>query len=106
MSRYLLSALARNDLDAIWDYIGIENDRPSAAHRLIEALVEKFEMLARQPLMGQAREDLADLVEDVRSFSVGNYVIYYQPVAEGVRIGRVLHGARDARAVLAAQGMR
>lgn len=103
MSRYLLSTLARNDLDAIWDYIGIENDRPLAAHRLIEALVHRFELLGREPLIGQAREDLADLVKDVRSFSVRSYVIYYQPVAEGVRIARVLHGARDARAVFAAQ---
>ena len=100
MSRYRLSALARSDLDAIWDYIGVEHDRPLAAHRLIEALFDRFAMLGRQPLAGEAREDLADVATGVRSFSLGNYVIYYQPVADGVRISRVLHGARDARAAL------
>ena len=100
MNRYTISPLARNDLDAIWDYIAIENDRPNAAHRLIERLFETFALLARQPLTGQFREDLADLVENMRSFSVGSYVIYYQPTRTGVRIGRVIHGARDVRAVL------
>lgn len=99
MSRYALAPLARDDLDAIWDYIGIENDRPAAAVRLLETLHEKFALLATQPLLGQHREDLADLVKDIRSFSVGSFVIYYHPTRDGVRIGRVLHGARDARAL-------
>jgi toxin ParE1/3/4 len=103
MSRYRLSPLARGDLDAIWDYIGVEHDRPAAAHRLVEALFERFAMLARHPLAGQARADLADVAKDVRSFSLGNYVIYYQPVSDGVRIARVLHGARDARAALGSE---
>jgi toxin ParE1/3/4 len=98
MSRYYLSALARNDLDAIWDYIGVVHDRPAAAQRLIEAMFERFAMLGRQPLAGESRGDLADVAEGVRSFSVGNYVIYYRPVTDGVRIARVLHGAPDARA--------
>jgi len=100
MSRFRLAPLARRDLDALWDYIGIEKDSPAAAFRLVETLYEKFELLAANPLMGQYREDLADLIKDIRSFSVGNYVIYYQPAPNGVRIGRVIHGARDVRTVL------
>ncbi len=92
MSRFYLSALARNDLDAIWDYIGVVNDRPAAARRLVEALFERFAMLSRQPLAGEARDDVA---EGVRSFSVGNYVIYYRPVTDGVRIARVLVNAYE-----------
>jgi toxin ParE1/3/4 len=99
MSRFTLSRLARGDLEAIWDYIGIANDRPDAAHRLIERLYEAFRFLSSQPLSGEARKDLADLVPDIRSFSVSSYVIYYQPTAGGVRIGRVIHAARDVRAL-------
>jgi len=99
MSSYSLAPLARDDLDAIWDYIGIENDKPVAAFHLLETLHEKLTLLATHPLLGQHREDLADLVKDIRSFSAGSFVIYYQATRDGVRIGGVLHGARDARAL-------
>jgi toxin ParE1/3/4 len=86
-------------LEAVWEYIGVEKDRPDAAHRVIERLYEAFHFLGSQPLSGEARQDLADLVPGVRSFSVGSYVIYYHPTSEGVRVGRVIHGARDVRAL-------
>lgn len=49
------------------------------------------------PFAGQYREDLADLLKDIRSFSVGRYVVYHQPIKDGIRIGRVIHGARYVR---------
>ena len=44
------------------------------------------------PDMGRLREDLS---AGLRSFSVGNYVIFYRPMKGGIEIARVLHGARD-----------
>jgi plasmid stabilization system protein ParE len=32
---------------------------------------------------------------DVRRFHVGNYIIYYEPIPSGIRVLRVLHGARE-----------
>jgi toxin ParE1/3/4 len=98
MNYLSLSPLAREDLDEIRDYVAIRQHRPEAAGRLIETFYETFRLLASQPLMGEARLDLADLVHDIRSVSVGSYVIYFQPHYGGVRIGRVIHGARDVRA--------
>ena len=43
-------------------------------------------------MMGRSREEL---VPKLRSFPVGNYVIFYQPISDGVEIVRVLHGSRD-----------
>jgi toxin ParE1/3/4 len=100
MSRYTVAKSARADLDAIWAYIGIENHNPTAADRLLDMIQAKFAVLASQPLIGQQRPDLDDLIPNVRSFSADAYVIYYQPVPGGVRIGRVLHGARDVRSAL------
>jgi toxin ParE1/3/4 len=100
MSRYTGARSACADLDAIWGYVGIENRNPDAADWLLETLREKFALLASYPFIGEARPDLADLIPNVRSFSVGDYVIYYQPQPGGVRIGRVLHGARDVRTAL------
>ena len=49
-------------------------------------------MFTRQPMIGEPREEVRP---HLRSFSVGNYVIYYQIVGNRVVIVRVLHGARD-----------
>ena len=57
--------------------------------REIESL---FETLSTQPVMGRERPELAD---DLRSFPIGRYVVYYQPWPDGVDVVRVLHAARD-----------
>ena len=43
-------------------------------------------------MMGRARDELAP---GLRSFPIGRYVIFYEPLPDGVAIARVLHGARD-----------
>jgi toxin ParE1/3/4 len=48
--------------------------------------------LRDNPLAGRARPELA---ENVRSFPVGNYVIFYRPLQDGIEIVRVLSGYRD-----------
>lgn len=90
MIRYSIAPLARVDLDEIWDYIATDN--PSAANRLLEELHQKFLLLGTQPLIGQTRQELR---ENLRSFSVGKYVIYYELVDRRIRVLRVLHGSRD-----------
>jgi toxin ParE1/3/4 len=62
----------------------------------VEKLKDTCHTLARFPLLGASREEL---VPGLRMFAVGNYVIYYRPQTDGVRLERVLHGARDADAL-------
>jgi toxin ParE1/3/4 len=93
-SGYRVSPGADGDLIQIWEYIAQED--PDAAARLLGRFVNCFAMLARQPLIGTARDDLR---RGVRDFSVGSYVIYYRPTSSAdvaVEIVRVLHSARDA----------
>jgi toxin ParE1/3/4 len=90
MISYLITPLARADLDGIWDYVAADN--PVAADRLLERLLETFAVLASCPSMGQARDELRP---GIRSFSVRKYVIYFQVVDGCLRIVRVVHGARD-----------
>jgi toxin ParE1/3/4 len=52
----------------------------------------KLHMLSMQPMMGQARDELAPRV---RSLPFGRYVIFYQPLDDGIDVVRVLHAARD-----------
>lgn len=44
------------------------------------------------PHLGRQREELSPRL---RSFPVANDVIFYRPLDNGVKIARVLHGARD-----------
>jgi len=95
MSRYRLSRQAGADLDDIWLYIA--SDSLAAADRFVDELIGKFQTLATQPGIGRTREELG---ESLRSFPVGNYVIFYRPTNGGVDIVRVLSGFRDVPNVI------
>ena len=90
---YRLSALAEQDLDEIWSYVA-EDANPTTADRLMDAIVDRFELLAEQPRMGRLRPEFG---AGVRSFTVENHVIYYRHEGD-VLIARVLHGRRDQAA--------
>ena len=87
---YRLSPLAEQDLEEIWLYVA-EDSSPTTADRLIDAVVDRFNLLAEQPAVGRVRPEFG---VDVRSFVVERYVIYYR-VDGDVLIARVLHGRRD-----------
>jgi toxin ParE1/3/4 len=94
MSEFNLSDLARTDLAEISDYVA--RDKPTAARRLLTRFFERFRLLADFPELGEKRDDLRP---NLRSFSVGSYVIFYFPGASGVQILRVVHGAHNITAL-------
>jgi len=63
---YRLSPLAERDLEEIWLYVA-EDASPANADRLIDAIVERFDLLADQPRMGRLRPEFG---ADVRAFTV------------------------------------
>jgi toxin ParE1/3/4 len=81
---------AEADLFEIWDYIA--DDSETRADDFIDSVSRKFAILAERPNIGRYRGELG---ENIRSFPVGRYVIYYQPVQDGIEVVRILHGARD-----------
>ncbi len=92
MSRYRLSLSAKADLDGIWLYTatraGVET-----ANRVIDAITNRFPLVARMPEAGRAS---LDLDTETRVFPAGCYSIYYRESAKGeVLISRVIHGVRD-----------
>jgi len=38
-----------------------------------------------------------ELLDGLRSFPIGKYVIFYVPRSRGIEVVRVLHGARDLK---------
>ncbi len=86
------------DLVEIYDYIA--DDSISAADRVLDAIEETFNVLARVPLAGvRYRSGIPDLSE-VRMLPVKNfetYLIFYLPGDPETRILYVFHGAREIR---------
>lgn len=88
--RYRLSDRARQDLDEIWSYIAEDGLR--TADRFIDAIIDRIRAIADQPGIGRTRNELA---ASLRSFPVGNYLIFYRPLTDGVEVVRILSGFRD-----------
>jgi len=86
---------ARGDLTEIWNYIAADNE--TRADAFVDLIDQKFQALSNHPNLGRSRDELE---EGLRSFPVGNYVIFYRAIPAGVEIIRVLHGSRDLNAIL------
>ena len=76
------------DLDSIWAFIAA--DSVAAANRLVDRIGGVFEMLVESPLAGRDRPELQS---NLRSFPVGNYIVFYRALSDGVV--RVMSGRQD-----------
>jgi toxin ParE1/3/4 len=92
MNRFRVAPLARSDLDEIHDYIA--RDKPKAAQSWLDRTMAKFALLAANPTMGQARDELRP---NLRCVSQGNYIIFFRQITDQniLEIARVIHAARD-----------
>ena len=90
MSRFCIADQAKEDLADVWLYIA--EDNPGAADRWTKNALDKFQLLAQNPQLGRAREELGP---PLRSFPMGNYLIFYRPAEDGIEVVRVLSGYRD-----------
>lgn len=90
MARVTRRPLAEADILDIWDYIA--EDSLAEADRWLDKLDEKLSLWATQPTMGRQRDELAP---GIRSFAFGRYVVFFQPVPDGIDVVRVLHASRD-----------
>jgi toxin ParE1/3/4 len=99
MAEVTLTQQAREDLMAIWAYVA--DDNPSAADRVLDTLDARMMRLAEYPLLGPARPDIAP---DLRYLVSGNYLVLYRVRSESVEVVRVLHGARNLKALFEGDG--
>jgi toxin ParE1/3/4 len=90
MPRIVRTFPARDDLRQIWLYVAQHN--PTAADRLIDRFERTLRTLARHPQMG---ESLPQYRAGLRRFTVGTTSCTTSQFKEGVRLVRLLHGARN-----------
>jgi toxin ParE1/3/4 len=96
MPKFILSEFVEPELEAIWEYIAIDN--LDAADRFVEATYSTIQELAQMPGMGRKRTFSQTRLLELRSFRVTdfeNYLIFYGPIPDGIEVFHVLHGARD-----------
>jgi len=90
VSRVLKRPQAEADLLEIGLHIADQD--LDASDRFLDLLERKLHLLASRPQMGRLRPEL---LTRLRSFPVGEYVIFYRPIRNGIEVVRVLNGARD-----------
>ena len=93
MSRSIrLLRRAQNDLIEIRNYV--RRDRPIAADRLVEKVLERIESLERLPDRGVVPRDDRLRRLGYRVLIVSDDLIFYKILPEQVRVYRILHGRR------------
>ena len=85
---------ADDDLLEIWEYIA--QDSIEQADKFIDEIKIAFKRLAKMPLSARQRPELGD---NIRSRPYGNYVIFYEPLSNGILVLSVLWGGRDIETI-------
>ena len=85
---------AELDLLDIWDYIA--DDSMDRADEFLDRIEEKLQLLALNPGMGRKRDEL---LPRLQSFPIGNYVVFYREIKDGIDVIRILRGSRDVEAI-------
>jgi plasmid stabilization system protein ParE len=86
---------AERDLQSIAFQIGLMSQRPSAADRIIDDLIEQCEILAEQSPAAERGTAAPELGDSVRLFSHKRWVIIFRYEPHGVDILRFADGSQD-----------
>src|SRR3977135_3346597 len=99
MRRVETTPAANQDLVEIAHYTALSQDSIEAARDFVWMLKDKFMLLAENPDVGRVRDEITSVrrasTHPLRSFPINKYVVFYEPLEDGVRILRVLHASRD-----------
>jgi toxin ParE1/3/4 len=85
-----ISPAAERDLEEIADYIA--QDNPRRALSFIAELRQTAADIKSNPLAWPER---SDLLPGLRMRPFGQYLVFYRPDQNSVRIERILHASRD-----------
>ncbi len=85
---------AELDLLDIWNYIA--DNSLDRADEFLDRVEEKLAMLARNPGLGRRREEL---LAGLQSFPIGNYIVFYREIRDGIDVIRILRGSRDVEEI-------
>ena len=96
MAQIKVRSLAELDLQEIWLYLSEISEE--IADSILADFDQKFHLLAGNPRIGRVRPEL--LVNELRSFPAGKYIIFYLPLSDGIDVVRVLHSRREIDSII------
>jgi len=91
MACYFLSESAQNDIISIRNYT-IEKWGNTQADKYLSQLEKRLEWLAKQPALGQKRNEIKD---GYVSFPEGRHIIFYRITERGMEVMGVIHQSED-----------
>lgn len=94
-SQFRLTEPAIQDIEKIADYLAQQSGLDRADQFLTE-LNNKFSKILQFPNLGRPRNEI---LPDLRSLSIDNYLILYMPIDQDIEILRVVSGYRDLSAL-------
>lgn len=97
MSGWVLSPVARTDLEAILDFIAEDSGSDSTVERVAGDFEEALNALVSSPRMGWQRTHLTG--PGLRWWRVHRYLVIYEPESRPLRVIRIVHGARDLESI-------
>jgi len=96
----LLTADAANDLEELYDYIGI-HDSPGKAEQVLAKIEKTFDSLSESPERGAYPKELLALgIRDYREIFFKPYRVIYRVMGDLVYILLIVDGRRDMQALL------
>jgi len=99
--RITLSRPARDDLDAIWDYLAQEAS-PEIADFVIARIFAAMNAAAEHPFLYPTTEFRGK----PRRVNVFEYAVFYEPQnGEGIFVLRIIHGRRNLKKVLGSSNL-
>ena len=100
MSRLAFSEAAKHDRKAITAYT-VQRFGIQQARRLRDRMMATLTILADSPLIGRRMKELDPPTHTFRYCVVmKSFIIVYEPMDDGIRVARILHGARNLAAEL------
>ena len=97
MKRLAFAPADRDDLLTIGTYIA--EDNPVRAESFVDELEDTARQAAERPRSFPARDEIS---AGLRAAIQGRYLLLFRELDDEVRIVRVVHGARDLRAMFSA----
>ena len=92
MPKYILSAIAKDDLLDVWLDIFELTKNAEFADNFVDSFTVAFEKVSKDPGIGESRDYLRP---GFRKWTHRKYIIYYKPQNGIVRIERILWGRRQ-----------
>lgn len=91
-----LLAIARNDLQEIFDYILLENSK-EIAEKILDKIIKSLRKLESFPNSGTRVPDKKLEMLEIRMIVSSPYISFYKVVRDKVLIYHIIHGARKYR---------